>query len=189
MSIDNTGKYYDRDRNYRNPTTGAVVSRGTAGTMNHAYSHHGNVAEYQASGIPFAQKVQVDLNHAVQVDFPFVTQWIQVIVDEGDRVQVAFQESALAINGGGFDGQGTNSAALAGTNHVVIDASVEGPPNGSIWRIKTNKIFFAGLTNSTTNVYIIAGLTSVPGTEFPDLSGIIGIGTTAVITDNDGTAS
>ena len=131
MSIDNTGKYYDRDRNYRHPTTGADVFRGTAGTMNHAYSHHGNVAEYQASGIPFAQKVVCNIDHAVQVDFPFVTQWVQIIVDKDDKVQVAFQESGLAISGGGFDGQGTNSPSLTGVNHVVIDAAAEGPPNGS----------------------------------------------------------
>lgn len=178
--------YYDRDRNPRTPGTEARTSAFTAaGTMNHPMTHHGNVAEYQASGIPFMQKVTVSQDHAVQVDFPYVTQWVQVIVDSGTAVQVAFQESALSISSGGFDGLGSNSAPLAGTNYIVLDGNPEGPPNGSIWRIKTNKIFFGGTENTT--VYIVAGLTNVPSTEFPDLSGIIGIGTTAVVTDNDGT--
>ena len=105
--------YYDRDRNPRTPGTEARTSAFTAaGTMNHPMTHHGNVAEYQASGIPFAQKVVCNVDHAVQVDFPFVTQWVQVIVDKDDKVQVAFQESGLAISGNGFDGGSGNSLSL-----------------------------------------------------------------------------
>ena len=44
--------YYDRDRKPFTDASGNQIY--AAGTMNHAYAHHSSVAEYQASGIPFA---------------------------------------------------------------------------------------------------------------------------------------
>ena len=61
--------YYDRDRQ-----NDAVKP---AGTMNHPITHHGNVAEYQASGFPYV----ITLSGAqsdTRVKFPYVTQWICV---------------------------------------------------------------------------------------------------------------
>ena len=182
--------YYDRDRNVRK-TDGTYNVPGDATVapiMNHPMTHHGNVAEYQASGIPFFQKVTCPQDDTVTVQFPFVTQWVQVIVQKDKKVAVSFQESALSHSGGNFNGTGSNDSALAGVNYVILDGSSEtAGSSGMVWRMKTTQLCFLEESGTSIEVYIVAGLTGVPRDQFPDISSIIGVGATAVITTNDGT--
>ena len=165
--------YYDRDRNPRVPGTGARASAFTAaGTMNHPMTHHGNVAEYQVSGIPFFHAFTSAADTVHTITFPFVTQWIQIVVPDNEEIKVAYCKEGLAHTGGNF----TGGSALAGTNYVTIDGSTAADmPNGSIWRMKTNQIALIG--DAAILVSIVAGLTNVPSADFPDLSAITGIGT------------
>lgn len=172
--------YYDRDRN---PNGAFGASATTAGVMNHPYTHHGNVAEYQVSGIPFFYALTCTANTVHTVTFPYVTQWIQiVVVDSNQTVKVAYEKAGLGHDGGNF----TGGNALTGKNFVLVDSAVSNDANnGHIWRMKTNQLAF--ISGSSTTVYIIAGLTGVPSDHFPSLSGIIGIGANPVQVDDDGT--
>ena len=171
--------YYDRDR--MNESTRLV-----AGTMNHAYSHHGNVAEYQVSGIPFFYALACTAHTVHTVTFPFVTQWVQIVVsDSNNSVKVAYEKAGLAHNGGKFSAGQTG--VLTGTNYATIDSYPGGGDgnNGHVWRMKTNQLAF--ITSDTTcTVFITAGLTSVPSSDFPSLSGIIGIGAEPTVVDDAG---
>ena len=164
--------YYDRDRMNADP-------RLVAGTMNHAYSHHGNVAEYQVSGIPFFHTFTSAEDTVHTITFPFVTQWVQVVVPDNEEIKVAYCKEGLAHTGGNFTDKrnsGGTDDRLVGTNYVTIDGSNSADiPNGSIWRIKTNQIAMIG--DKEILVSVVAGLTNVPSSDFPDLSAITGIGT------------
>ena len=188
--MSNPNGYYDRDRANRNYTTGnhgTPNSSTAAGTMNHPMTHHGNVAEYQASGIPFMQKVTLADNTMTTISFPYVTQWIQVYLDAGAKVQVGYDLNSFTHSGGEFQVSGAHGAALTGTNHIVLDSNNTVPGNGTLWRIKTDKISFFKVTGTTPSVYVIAGLTNVPSSDFPGLTGLIGTGSsTGVITTDDG---
>ena len=184
--------YYDRDRNPRSTSTGLRTSPHTAmGTMNHPMTHHGNVAEYQVSGIPFFHAFTSVADTVHTITFPFVTQWIQIVVPDNEEIKVAYCKEGLAHNGGKFSaGQ---SGVLAGTNYVTIDGSNSADiPTGSIWRMKTNQIALIG--DGAILVSIVAGLTNVPSSDFPDLSAITGIGTSndlsgnSIQSDDDGSA-
>ena len=154
--------YYDRDRT--NPAP--------AGQMNHAYSHHGNVAEYQSSGFPLVQKVVLTTGQEAVVNFPFVTQWISFATNGSDAT-VAFSES----------GQSGQVGSGEGTNFFPIQTAATGAGNaGPIFRIKCNKVYLKDVAGGST-VYIFAGLTNVPGTEFPDISSLVGTGTTCTISN------
>ena len=166
--------YYDRDR--MNETTRLV-----GGTMNHAYSHHGNVAEYQVSGIPFFYTFTAAANTVHTITFPFVTQWVQIVVsDSNQSVKVAYEKAGLGHSGGNF----TGGSALTGTNYVIVDSTaMVDASNGHIWRMKTNQLAF--ISGATPTIYITAGLTSVPSTDFPSLSGILGIGASTNLKADD----
>ena len=90
--------YYDRDRNTRTAYGHAANAVTTAGTMNHPMTHHGNTAEYQASGFPLVQKVTLTTGQEAVVTFPFVTQWISFATN-GNDAYVAFSESGQESNG------------------------------------------------------------------------------------------
>ena len=171
--------YYDRDRNPRLDSTGISGTRTAAGTMNHPMTHHGNVAEYQVSGIPFFHAFTSAADTVHTITFPFVTQWIQIVVPDNEEIKVAYCKEGLAHTGGNFEDNSLSGGAdtrLLGTNYVTIDGSNSADiPNGSIWRMKTNQIALIG--DSTILVSIVAGLTNVPSSDFPDLSAITGIGT------------
>jgi len=159
--------YYDRDRNPRK--TDGTEDMGTytaAGTMNHPITHHGNAAEYQVSGIPFAKKIALVKDARTQLKFPYVTQWVEVIIEADHAVEIAFAEKGLS------------TATATTSNHVLVDGgSVSGQRSfGGIWRLKCNQLWFLCGETGGANIYVIAGLTNVPFADFPDISGIIGVG-------------
>ena len=160
--------YYDRDRNVRKAdgTYNTVSDQTMAGTMNHPYTHHGNVAEYQASGIPFVMQVSLTTGQMKKVDFPFVTQWI--MIQSSNDVYVAF--SAAGQQGG------------SGGDNFFIAQTLSGESPGSmpIMRLKCKEIYFKDPTGGTT-VTVIAGLTNVPAADFPDITGLVGIGADATV--------
>ena len=158
--------YYDRDRNTRTDYGHDANTKTAAGTMNHPITHHGNTAEYQASGIPFVKKIALVQNTRTQVTFPFVTQWVEVIVEGNHAVEIAFSETGLS------------TATGSSNNHVVIDAgSFPGQRGfGSVWRVKCNQMWFLTGETDGANIYVIAGLTNVPADQFPDITGLVGIG-------------
>ena len=171
--------YYDRDRNPRTPGTEARTSAFTAaGTMNHPMTHHGNVAEYQVSGIPFFYTFTTAEDTVHTITFPYVTQWIQIILDDNKSIKVGYTKAGLAHDGGNYEDDTANGNAdtrLTGTNYVVFDSTSAGDlPNGAIWRMKTNQL--AIISANEVRVSIVAGLTNVLSSDFPDISSITGCG-------------
>ena len=163
--------YYDRDRNTRTAYGHNANAQTTPGTMNHPMTHHGNVAEYQASGIPFVMQIALTAGQHKKLDFPFVTQWIIVQTNNTD-VYVAF--SADGQQGSGATG-GANSFFTAQT------LAAESPGSMPLLRVKCKELFLKDPGGGST-VTVIAGLTNVPAAEFPDISGIIGVGLDATVT-------
>ena len=171
--------YYDRDRRPRNAngTENSWDANTAAGTMNHVYSHHGNVAEYQVSGFPFVQRVALTADQEKVLTFPYVTQWIQFEVDGGNDCAVAFSES----------GQEGQVGSGEGTNYFVVKSatgsgdSTTFTPSTNRFPIRCAKVYLSDLGSSGCTVTVIAGLTAVRSSEFPDISGLKGVGTTADI--------
>ena len=147
--------YYDRDRQ-----NDAIKP---AGTMNHPMTHHGNTAEYQASGIPFIQKVTFAGTQHKRIDFPFVTQWVQVFCEKGKAFDVGFSSVA--------------------NNKVRLDDDADTAPKPNVWRVKCKSIFISSTQTSTdaSIAYIVAGLTNVPADQFPDITALEGVGADATI--------
>ena len=173
--------YYDRDRRERNALGApqSFDSQTPAGHMNHPYTHHGNVAEYQASGIPYAITFKASTTNT-KISFPYVTQWIQVICNDTDKVvYMAFSST------GKWDGTDDSSSADPSPNNYIemhTPASNTGATDGhnvtpvasAVWRLKCKEINIKASGNCS--VSIIAGLTSVRASEFPSLDGLDGIG-------------
>ena len=167
--------YYDRDRK---PFTDASGNVYAAKTMNHPMTHHGNVAEYQSSGFPFAKTIQATLQ-AEKVEFPFVTQWIQIFAADVDRViYISFSATGM------HDGDDASSGDPSPDNYIELHNAAPNtdatqghnptPNKTGVWRLKCKEIYIKA--SGDTAVSIIAGMTNVPSTEFPDLTGLDGVG-------------
>jgi hypothetical protein len=132
--------YYDRDRT--NPAP--------AGQMNHAYSHHGNVAEYQGSGFPFLFHPGAAPTDT-RIEFPYVTQWI--VVTSASAVYIAFKDSQ------------SNEGGDACRLYIPADTMMP-------LRVKCVDMW---VTSVGADVSVMAGLTNVLRGEFPLITGLEGV--------------
>ena len=132
--------YYDRDR-----------SAAQGGTT-HPRSHHGNTAEYQASGFPFVYQHGSDMADQ-RIEFPFVTQWICVTCPGGD-VTIAFKSS-----------QSDNTGQAM---RFLI-------PQDSMMTLHIRCVDLWVDSGGRSDVTIMAGLTGVPRAQFPDITGLEGV--------------
>ena len=148
--------YYDRDRNPRLDSTGVSGTRTMAGTMNHPMTHHGNVAEYQASGFPYVITLSGAQSDTL-IKFPYVTQWICVSGLSAD----AF----FAFKSGSSNDTTDNAMKFC----VQETANASAP----IFHVRCTDLY----VTSTGDISIAAGMTSVPRSEFPDISNLEGVKT------------
>ena len=161
--------YYDRDRNYRDPLTGLHSGvPAAAGTMNHAYTHVGNTAEYQSSGYPFFQTI--DINNAtypdaddtnitlgdgdiISIQFPYVTRWIMMTAHSGNS-KIANDKAFVGMSEAGVASTGSSFVDLAFVDGVRLE-------------MKASKLYFRlADVGAIAHIEIIAGLTGVPASEF-----------------------
>ena len=159
--------YYDRDRN----PNGAFGTNATAaGTMNHTYSHVGNTAEYQSSGYPFFQTINIngasypDADNTasnitlgdgdiISLQFPFVTRWIMMTAHSGNS-KIANDVAFV----------GMSEAGVASTASSFVDVAFV---DGVRLEMKASKLYFRVQdVSSIEHIEIIAGLTGVPSSEF-----------------------
>lgn len=121
--------------------------------------HHGMVAEYQASGIPFVTSSASGeaATTPIQIKFPYVTRWVQVFnTDTNGDLRVGFTQN------------GVNASPTK--NCVVLNKLL----STVRWEIKCTSIWLRNDTlNSTFSV--IAGLTNVPSGDFFLMSGSNGV--------------
>jgi len=143
--------YYDRDRNTRTAYGHNANAKSTAGTMNHPMTHHGNTAEYMGSGFPWVyQKGSAYADE--RIEFPFVTQW--VCITSASACHIAFKAS--------------QSDEVGDAMRFMIPANTLMP-----LRIKCVDMWVD--SGVATDVTIMAGLTNVPRSEFPTITGLEGV--------------
>ena len=161
-----TGPYYDIDRRRReqpgdtNPGDDdfPTLSHPVAGYMNHPITHHGNVAEYQASGFPYVITLDGAQDDTL-IKFPFVTQWI-CVSGLGADAFFAFKSGSSSDTSGNamkFCVQETNGAS---------------PP---IFHVRCVDLYVTG--GGAGGISVAAGMTSVPRKDFPDIAGLEGVKT------------
>ena len=130
-----------------------------------------NVGSYQVSGAPFASG-SIDVSStAKKIEFPYVTQWVQVIVHTGsaDDVKVGFSENGLA---------GNNYFRLHVTNNNNHQTSYMEPMH-----LKVSELWLSCDASDTASVDVVAGLTNIPvqrvnniGPSGSNWSGSVGVG-------------
>lgn len=178
--------YYDRDRRFRSPdgTANFDTDFDTAGTMNHAHTHHNNANEYIASGVPFVYtSAAIDASGATAtertINFPMVTRWVMVNVYSGGDPTNLLNTAQV-----GFSLEGDGCSGIADTCSVSAYLSAR-----QRLEIKCNQIcvHLPGLSPSTVQIEVIAGLTGVRGTDFPDQDTLYVAGVTSK--DKDGTTT
>jgi len=158
--------YYDRDRT----VPGSSTQRAGAGTMNHAYTHVGNTAEYQSSGYPFFQTIDInnsaypdaddtstditlDDGDIISVQFPYVTRWIMMTAHSGNS-KIANDKAFV----------GMSEAGVASTASSFVDLAFV---DGVRLEMKASKLYFRlADVSAIAHIEIIAGLTGVPSSEF-----------------------
>ena len=122
---------------------------GTSGGMRHTYSHHGMVAEYQQSSIPWVKYYASASNQ--EVNFPYVTRYLIITSEESAKpVKLAFSSTGIAND--------VYVTIPAGTMSTRIEVKCK-----DIWITCTGK------------VSLLAGLTNVRSEDFPDITTLDGI--------------
>lgn len=118
----------------------------------------GHVGSYQVSGIPF---VSGNLNSAggiVEINFPYVTQWVQIINHATAELSCSFSENGLS----------SNNLFKIHQAH----GSNEGEYSPAMY-VKCTQMFFTG----STDFDVIAGLTNIDTNLLPtNWSGSDGVG-------------
>lgn len=107
---------------------------------------------YQVSGRPFATG-NVEANKAMEVKFPYVTRWFQIINKAGAPLKVAFSHEGLDVGGSGseafnftVDASGSNGFGKSERFEMKVS---------SIWCIRSG-------TELGRNPFdVVAGLTSI----------------------------
>ena len=161
------------------------------------------VPAYQASGIPYVttsvnNEVQcVDANGAsskpIQVNFPFVTRFFTIRNTGKNGLRVGFTQNGVFAPGDRLPVAGTKPLK-EGRNYFVIPTS--SIANGANWsesiqtfEIRCKSLFFMSDHASqntpavahASSFALIAGLTTIPSSEFPVLTGSISSGSDHVI--------
>tara|TARA_R110000765_G_scaffold18873_1_gene50250 strand:- start:68 stop:490 length:423 start_codon:yes stop_codon:yes gene_type:complete len=121
---------------------------------------------YQVSGRPFTTG-SVNCTSATKISFPYVTRWVWVVnrsADVNQDARVGFSE--IGVNG---------------DNYFVADAARfaahERGRRGPVLKLKVSEIWISG----SSDVDIVAGLTTIPTTRTtttsgPSFSGSVGVG-------------
>ena len=176
--------YYDRDRRFRNPggDDNFSTTHQAAGTMNHAYSHHSNANEYLSSGVPFVYTSGVIDASGVTatektISFPLVTRWVMVNVYSGANPATLVNKAQV-----GFSLVGDGCSGVADTCSVSAYLCAR-----QRLEIKCNQIcvHLPAASPATVQIEVIAGLTGIKGTDFPDMDSANVAGVTSK--DKDGT--
>jgi hypothetical protein len=115
-----------------------------------AKPHHGHVAEYQSSSIPWLQELVAASN--TKVDFPYVTRYIVISNPSDTVVQIAFSAT------------GNGNSQYIKIPPATISPRLE-------LKVKSIWVTHAG----GKEVNILAGLTNISAADFPDITGLAGI--------------
>ena len=165
-------------------------------SFNYPKSGANNAPQYQMSGVPFvtssaANEVKgVDTGapspNPININFDYVTKWIEIENTDGaNGLRVAFSKSGSFDANERLPGAGTKAAGEFGNFFVI--------PNGQKvkYDFRCKSLFFVSNTktaNPTANgasasFSIRAGLTTIPASNFPILTGSVTGSATALYPD------
>lgn len=111
-------------------------------------AHHGHTSEYQSSGIPWHQRWAAPNNQ--KVEFPYVTRFVYITATT-HAVNVSFDDGGIAAG-----------------RYFIVPA---GTTSGRL-ELKCKELHLT----STGPATVLAGLTNVKAADFPDITGLSGIG-------------
>tara|TARA_R110002020_G_scaffold12402_2_gene45450 strand:+ start:114 stop:533 length:420 start_codon:yes stop_codon:yes gene_type:complete len=106
------------------------------------------VPAYQSSGRPWASGSIDAASGYVQLEFPYVTRWVQVSNHGTGSVKVGFSENGV---------RGANYFRVAG----VVAAGTSAPQSVRL-ELKVSELWLHGNTDS---VDVVAGITTIPATR------------------------
>jgi hypothetical protein len=112
----------------------------SAGNFTKSYESHvgiNHVPAYQVSGVPFATG-NLDATSGLQISFPYVTRWIEVVNTSNAVLKVGFSQNGLG-----------------GSNYVEVPISSSLGP----LEVKVSEIYLNGGASGKTS--IAAGLTGI----------------------------
>jgi hypothetical protein len=137
--------YYDRDKAQNNSSSTVHVGN----NLGWPRPHLGHVGEYQASGFPYAQTVNVTTTTADDiwsVSFPYITRWVILHGHRAGNAEILPDKVLVAFNQHGFD------------NGAYIDLK---SIDGQRLELKCSRVFFKFLSDDTDHIEILAGLTNI----------------------------
>ena len=125
-------------------------------------SHHNHADEYIGSALPFVTGSLKLTTTPIKIEFPYVTRWI-VVTNTGD---------ALDVIRVGFTKNGVNANPVSFSNYFHMSGSESGGVTARL-EVKTKQIFLRTEAGTGT-ASIMAGYTTIPVRNFPDLTGSAG---------------
>lgn len=123
-----------------------------------------NGPSYEISGKPWVTGSLTVGSTALEVTFPTVTRWIQIVNNDTNDVRIGFSKNGVDAN----PAANTNYYLLEGQNAATSQATVR-------WELRCKRIFLKRDGSSDATVSIIAGLTDIPDMNIA-LTGSAGIG-------------
>lgn len=141
-------------------------------SMHYPKAHHGHVAEYQQSSIPFVTASAADevtTSAVVTLKFPYVTRWL-VIKNTDASHTLKFGFSANGVAGPKVPVAGNYNITGSNANYFTLGAGA----STERLELKCKEVHFLGGTNSAS-FNVIAGLTGVERSMFPALTGTKGV--------------
>ena len=141
--------------------------------LHYAKSHHGNAAEYQVSGIPFVTSSAVtevtSPASAIQVRFPYVTQWFEVSSIGYGGLKVGFSENGVLSNpNANYFIVSSGSLSTKASTTSISATSVR-------FDVRCKEIWISGLSSNDpakdAGFTVMAALTNVKSRDFPTLTG------------------
>jgi len=148
--------YYDRDKAPNDGTSTYTVG----GNLGWPRPHLNHVPEYQASGFPYAQTVDVTPTTADDVwsvSFPSITRWVILHGHRAGNAEILPDKVLIAFNQYGFD------------NNAYIDLK---SIDGQRLELKCSRVFFKFLSDDTDHIEILAGLTNISRDQMSELETI-----------------
>ena len=119
----------------------------------------GHVPSYQISGLPYVTQSAAGEagGTVIKHTFPFVTRYFQIGNQSANKLRVGFTEN-------GVKGTVTN-------NYFIVEAGIEAA-NAPRIEIRCKELFFVENTGGQPASFeIVAGLTGIPNSQFPILTG------------------
>jgi len=142
---------------------------------NKAGANH--VPSYQTSGIPYVTSSGTgDIKQAdsgispYRIDFPYVTKFVTVSNTGTNDLRVAFTAQGCFAPGETYtDGQTLDTDFPR--NYFLIREQEAGSVPTVTFDVRCKSIFFLADNTGTTDISVLAGLTTIPAGNFPILTG------------------